>query len=120
MDSINPKMRRTSVRRCGVVSRFTLDFLFWLAFGFVLFVVCQMRKPPPKRITMSSGTYQIRLQALELATAAVTQYNFEEGEGFMPTLWSLAVFYESFLLEGAAGTREPFGPKPPVKLERVK
>lgn len=62
----------------------------------------------------------IRLQALELATDAMAQYNFEEGQGFMPTLYSLAVFYESYLIGGADATRKEFGPKPPVKLERIK
>lgn len=72
-----------------------------------------------KRISMGSGTYQIRLQALEMATRAMEIYNFEEGKGFMPTLYSLAVFYETYLLEGSEGTRKEFGPKSPIKLKKV-
>lgn len=70
-----------------------------------------------KRI--STGTYQIRLQALELATQAMNLYDFESGQGFMSTLYSLTVFYEKYLLEGSEGTRKEFGPKPPIKLKKV-
>lgn len=33
-----------------------------------------------------------------------------------PRVWSLAVFFESYMAHGAEGTREDFGPKEPVKL----
>ena len=34
-------------------------------------------------------------------------------------VWSLAVFFEQYMLTGAKGTRDDFGPKEPVKLEAV-
>lgn len=37
-----------------------------------------------------------------------------------PTLWSLAVFFESYIERGAAGTRKDFGPKKPRKLRIVR
>lgn len=35
-------------------------------------------------------------------------------------LWSLCVFFETYLHEGSEGTVEDFGPKEPVKLELVR
>ena len=43
----------------------------------------------------------------------------EEDEGMCPKLWSITVFFEQYMTEGANGTAESFGPKEPVKLEGV-
>lgn len=36
-----------------------------------------------------------------------------------PTCWSLAVFFEKYMLEGADRTMKEFGPKKPAKLRVV-
>jgi hypothetical protein len=36
-----------------------------------------------------------------------------------PTLWSVTVFFESYLAHGATWTQKDFGPKPPAKLKIV-
>lgn len=36
-----------------------------------------------------------------------------------PRVWSLAVFFEKYIAEGAAATAKDFGPKKPVKLKAV-
>jgi hypothetical protein len=38
----------------------------------------------------------------------------------IPQLWSYAVFFESYIGEGAVGTRSDFGPKRPAKLKIVR
>ena len=43
-----------------------------------------------------------------------------EADGAAPKIWSLAVFFETYLYEGAEGTHEDFGPKEPVVLSEVK
>jgi len=34
-------------------------------------------------------------------------------------LWSYAVFFETYMLDGAGGTEREFGPKDPVSLKSV-
>lgn len=55
-----------------------------------------------------------RWQACKMAATAI------QGKGtddeIAPRVWSLAVFFESYMAHGAEGTREDFGPKEPVKL----
>lgn len=36
-----------------------------------------------------------------------------------PLAWSLTVFFETYLWDGALGTRKDFGPKKPLKLKAV-
>jgi hypothetical protein len=38
---------------------------------------------------------------------------------YAPDVWSLAVFFESYIAKGSAATEKDFGPKPPAKLKRV-
>lgn len=42
-----------------------------------------------------------------------------ENEGPCPRLWSAIVLFEQYMLEGANGTADDFGPKEPVKLHRI-
>lgn len=37
-----------------------------------------------------------------------------------PALWSLSVFFESYMARGSAATRKPFGPKAPPLVWAVK
>lgn len=60
--------------------------------------------------------YFIRREALRQATKV---FLLEDGESYTPKLWSLAVFYENYLLGGSEATREDFGPKSPVELTVV-
>jgi hypothetical protein len=41
-------------------------------------------------------------------------------DGAAPLLWSLTVFFESYLAHGSAWTQKPFGPTKAVKLKVVK
>ena len=61
----------------------------------------------------------IRWQACKLAAVVVQGWAERPGEGIAPSIWSAAVFFESYMLDGAAGTREEFGPKAPVELKPV-
>lgn len=55
----------------------------------------------------------LRIEACRLAAQV-----FQSDE-YIPKLWSLAVFFENYMKEGAEGTRKDFGPKKPVKLKAV-
>lgn len=43
-----------------------------------------------------------------------------ETEGMCPRLWSSAVFFEKYMLDGAHGTVDEFGPKEPIQINIVK
>lgn len=58
-----------------------------------------------------------RVKACELAATVMAG---RPDEAFVPILWSLCVFFENYIDEGADGTRRYFGPKKPVKLKIVK
>lgn len=62
-----------------------------------------------------------RWQACKLAAVAMQGTAFEGGERtLMPITWSLTVFFETYMLEGADGTSKEFGPKEPVELKAEK
>lgn len=46
--------------------------------------------------------------------------NHTDEDNICPRAWSFAVFFETYMHEGAEGTREDFGPKDPVNLAEVK
>jgi hypothetical protein len=52
--------------------------------------------------------YWIRLAACKLSAQALRATDV--GDGYAPRIWSLTVFYEQYLLYGAAGTEDDFGP----------
>lgn len=62
--------------------------------------------------------YIIRREACRLAAAAIRSHEVTDGS-YAPMLWSLAVFFENYLRDGAEGTQEDFGPKDPVELKKV-
>lgn len=51
--------------------------------------------------------------------AAMVLSTRKDDESLVPLAFSLAVFFETYMLEGANGTVKDFGPKRPVKLRRV-
>lgn len=58
----------------------------------------------------------VRMEACRLAAMVLSS---RPDEALMPTGWSLAVFFESYIAHGADWTRKPFGPKKPKKLKVV-
>lgn len=62
--------------------------------------------------------YRNRLEAIRCA-ATVMHGIAHDRETLMPLGWSLAVFFEKYLWDGADGTMKPFGPKKPKKLKVV-
>jgi hypothetical protein len=58
-----------------------------------------------------------RIKACELAALVLCG---REIETYAPTVWSLTVFFESYIEAGATGTLRDFGPKKPVKLKAVR
>ena len=59
--------------------------------------------------------YWIRRDACRLAAQALRATDV--ADGYAPRIWSLAVFFERYLCEGANETAEDFGPKAPVELK---
>lgn len=59
-----------------------------------------------------------RWQACKLTAQAVAGWDPAE-TGITPRIWCLAVFFEEYMLKGAALTREDFGPKEPVELKPI-
>lgn len=51
--------------------------------------------------------------------AALAIQNHTHDDEIAPRVWSLAVFFESYMWEGSEGTRDSFGPKEPVNLKAV-
>jgi hypothetical protein len=60
----------------------------------------------------------IRWQACKMA-AQVMQGRSNGDEAISPLVWSLAVFFEQYMLAGATETSTDFGPKQPVELKPV-
>jgi hypothetical protein len=61
--------------------------------------------------------FLIRREACKMAAHAIA--NHRDEDSIVPRLWSLAVFFERYMWEGAEGTQEDFGPKPPVSLKEA-
>lgn len=59
----------------------------------------------------------VRYKACGLAAQAISGWNTDDG--ICPRMWSLTVFFEQYIHEGAIGTMEDFGPKEPVDLRDV-
>lgn len=61
----------------------------------------------------------VRWQACKMAATAIAGWNNGPDEGLTPRVWSLTVFFEMYILDGAAETKEEFGPKEPAELKAV-
>jgi hypothetical protein len=59
--------------------------------------------------------FWIRREACKMTAIAMQRHR--EEDALCPRAWSLAVFFETYMREGAEGSQEDFGPKKPVKLE---
>lgn len=59
-----------------------------------------------------------RWQACKMA-AQVMQGRPNGDEAISPLVWSLTVFFETYMLSGSSGTSDDFGPKQPVELKAV-
>jgi hypothetical protein len=59
-----------------------------------------------------------RWQACKMA-AQVMQGRPNGDEAITPLVWSLTVFFEKYMAEGATGTQGDFGPKEAVALKVV-
>lgn len=62
--------------------------------------------------------YWIRRDACRLAAQALRAQDTEDG--YCPRLWSLTVFFETYLCDGSEATSDDFGPKEPVELKDAK
>lgn len=60
--------------------------------------------------------FWVRREACKLAALAFQNFACDDSAQH---LWSLAVFFETYMHEGAEGTAEDFGPKEPVELRAV-
>jgi hypothetical protein len=67
---------------------------------------------------MTDQDQRIREIACQCAAQAICCR--QAGEAPVPLLWSMAVFFETYIREGSSGTREDFGPSDPVELKVVK
>ena len=60
--------------------------------------------------------FWVRWQACKMAACAIQN---QDKTDCIPLLWSMTVFFESYIWEGSAGTRASFGPKEPIDLKEV-
>jgi hypothetical protein len=60
-----------------------------------------------------------RWQACKLAAHVMSNRHHPDDRALAPICWSLAVFFELYLIDGADGTSEEFGPKEPVQLKQA-
>lgn len=61
--------------------------------------------------------FWIRREACRMT--AIAMQNHTAADEICPRAWSLAVFFETYMLEGAEGTQQDFGPKEPVQIVAV-
>jgi hypothetical protein len=60
--------------------------------------------------------FWIRREACRMAALAIQNHTEDE---IVPRAWTLAVFFENYMREGAEGTQAEFGPLPAVELSVV-
>jgi len=61
---------------------------------------------------------RVRTKACELAAMVLSTR--KETESLSPLAFSLAVFFELYIMSGASAVAKDFGPKGPVKLREVR
>lgn len=57
---------------------------------------------------------------MEACRCAATVLAGRPTEKTVPLVWSLSVFFEKYIADGASATSRDFGPKRPAKLKIVK
>ena len=60
-----------------------------------------------KRYASEKQAFRVRTEACRLAADVICAEGGDTGSG---RLWSLCVFFESYIGQGASGTRKDFGP----------
>jgi|HubBroStandDraft_5_1064220.scaffolds.fasta_scaffold266890_3 hypothetical protein len=70
---------------------------------------------------MTEAVYRSRAEAIGIRTEACrctaqALAGRSEIEGLPSIAWCLAVFFESYIAQGATATHKDFGPKAPTKL----
>ncbi len=58
-----------------------------------------------------------RWQACKMAAIVFSNRQHGSDEAVSPMIWSVTVFFESYMIDGADGTLEDFGPKEPTELK---
>lgn len=81
-----------------------------------------MTSSPTDRDSNTTETYRSRTEAIRVRTeacrfAAQVMQGCGEQYGLCPQLWSVAVFFESYIANGALHTKRDFGPKRAPKLK---
>lgn len=72
---------------------------------------------PPVPLFYRLFGWWVRREACRLAALAIRSADVEEN--WTPRIWSLVVFFENYLLTGARGTRDEFGPPEPVEIREI-
>ena len=54
-----------------------------------------------------------------MAALVLSNRNHSDDRALAPICWSLAVFFELYMITGANGTEEEFGPSKPIELRKV-
>jgi hypothetical protein len=54
-----------------------------------------------------------------MASRVIAGWNEGPDEGITPRIWSVTVFFEKYICDGAEGTIQDFGPKEPAELKAV-
>lgn len=62
--------------------------------------------------------FWVRREACRMT--AIAMQNHSDEDSLCPRAWSFAVFFETYMHEGAEATRADFGPKDPVCLDEVR
>ena len=73
-------------------------------------------------MTLNDLRYRLfgrRIRAKACHYAALALSGRRDGEGITPQAWSLAVFFEMYILDGCDATKDDFGPKEPAELKIV-
>ena len=73
--------------------------------------------PRQKTKAQLSEERRIREVACQCSSVAVTALPGDAD--VVPLLWAMTVFFEQYILKGAAGTQRRWGPKEPVRLKAV-
>ena len=60
-----------------------------------------------------------RWQACKMTAHVMSGWTIDREAAISPHIWSMAVFFEEYMLHGAANTQEDFGPKDPIELKQV-
>lgn len=69
------------------------------------------------KVDYSENGFEVRREACRLAAQVMAG---RPNDTPSPLIWSLSVFFENYMLNGAAKTQKDFGPKKAAKLKLVR